>query len=124
MYAARCLTYPRQRRSHHQIRRSMEHVRSVRRNPYRQVSVLPAVRHRRHCPVPSSQSVRKSCERVSLGSPEPVTYSASVLGVTARGMHGAPGRAEAGPAKGQPERWAGSEVLAGESWRRIRDSNS
>ena len=46
-------------KSHCQIRRSMEHVRSVRRNPYRQVSVLLAVRHRRHCPVPSSQSVRK-----------------------------------------------------------------
>jgi len=35
----------------------MEDVRSVRRNPYPLVSVLPAVRHRRHGPVPSSQSV-------------------------------------------------------------------
>ena len=46
-------------KSHHLIRRSMEHVRSVRRDPYRQVSVLPAVRNRRHCPVRSCQSVRK-----------------------------------------------------------------
>jgi len=41
------------------IRRSMEPVRSVRRNPYRQVSVLPGVRQRCHSPVPSGQSVRK-----------------------------------------------------------------
>ena len=40
------------------IRRSMEGVRSVRRNPYQQVSVLPGVRRRRHSPVPSGQSVR------------------------------------------------------------------
>ena len=43
----------------HLIRRSMEHVRSVRRSPYRQVSVLPDVRHSWHGPVPSGQSVRK-----------------------------------------------------------------
>jgi len=48
----------------HLIRRSMEHVRSVRRNPYRQVSVLSAVRHGRQSPVPSGQSVR-NCERSS-----------------------------------------------------------
>ena len=42
-----------------QIRRSMEGVRSVRRNPYRQVSILLGVRRRRHSPVPSGQSVRK-----------------------------------------------------------------
>ena len=41
------------------IRRTMEHVRSVRRYPYRQVSILPGVRQRRHGPVPSGQSVRK-----------------------------------------------------------------
>jgi hypothetical protein len=41
------------------IRRSMEAVRSVRRNPYRQVSILPGVRWRRHSPVPSGRSVRK-----------------------------------------------------------------
>jgi hypothetical protein len=41
------------------IRRSMEHVRSVRRNPYPLVSVLPGVRNRRHGPAPSGQSVRK-----------------------------------------------------------------
>ena len=43
----------------HQIRRSVPLVRPVRRNPYRQVSVLPGVRHRSHSPVPSGQSVRK-----------------------------------------------------------------
>jgi len=42
-----------------QIRKSMENVRPVRRNPYRQVRVLPDVRHRGHSPVPSGQSVRK-----------------------------------------------------------------
>ena len=42
-----------------QIRRSMEGVRLVRRNPYLQVSVSPDVRHRRRSPVPSGQSVRK-----------------------------------------------------------------
>ncbi len=41
------------------IRRSMERVRSQRRNPYRRVSVLPGLRHRCHSPVPSGQSVRK-----------------------------------------------------------------
>ena len=41
------------------IRRSMEGVRSVRRNPYPQVSVLPDVRHGRRSPAPSGQSVRK-----------------------------------------------------------------
>jgi hypothetical protein len=41
------------------IRRSMESVRPVRRNPYPQVSVPPGVRHRCHSPVPSGQSVRK-----------------------------------------------------------------
>jgi hypothetical protein len=45
-------------KSHHLIRRSMESVQPVRRNPYRQVSVLPGVRRRRHSPVPSGQSVR------------------------------------------------------------------
>ena len=43
----------------HLFRRSMEGVRSVRRNPYRQVSILPGVWRRRHSPVPSGQSVRK-----------------------------------------------------------------
>jgi hypothetical protein len=42
-----------------QIRRSMEGVRSVRRNPYPQVSVLPDVRHGHRSPAPSGQSVRK-----------------------------------------------------------------
>jgi len=46
-------------KSHHLICRSMEGVRSVRRNPYRQVSILPGVWQRRHSPVPSGQSVRK-----------------------------------------------------------------
>jgi hypothetical protein len=46
-------------KSHHLTRRSMERAQSVRRNPYRQVSVLLGVRHRRHSPVPSGQSVRK-----------------------------------------------------------------
>jgi hypothetical protein len=46
-------------KNHHLIRRSMEHVRSVRRNPYPLVSVLPGVRNRRHGPAPSGQSVRK-----------------------------------------------------------------
>jgi hypothetical protein len=41
------------------IRRSMDGVRSVRRNPYPQVSVLPGVQQRRHSPAPSGQSVRK-----------------------------------------------------------------
>ena len=41
------------------IRRSMEDVRPVRRNPYPQVSVLPDVRHVRHSPAPFGQSVRK-----------------------------------------------------------------
>ena len=41
------------------FRRSMEGVRSVRRNPYRQVSILLGVRRRRRSPVPSGQSVRK-----------------------------------------------------------------
>src|SRR5262252_7670991 len=35
-----------------QICRSVEHVRSVRRNPYPLVSVLPGVRKRRHGPAP------------------------------------------------------------------------
>jgi hypothetical protein len=41
------------------IRRSMEGVRPVRQNPYPQVSVLSDVRHGRHNPAPSGQSVRK-----------------------------------------------------------------
>jgi hypothetical protein len=41
------------------IRRSMEGVRPVRRNPNPQVSFLLGVRHRRHSPAPSGQSVRK-----------------------------------------------------------------
>lgn len=41
------------------LRRSMERVQSMHRNPYRQVSVLLAVRHGRHSPVPPGQSVRK-----------------------------------------------------------------
>jgi hypothetical protein len=41
------------------IRRSMEGVRPVCRNPYPQVSVLPDVRHGRRSPAPSGQSVRK-----------------------------------------------------------------
>lgn len=41
------------------IRRSMEYVRSVRRNPDSQVSVQARVRHVRHRPAPSGQSVRK-----------------------------------------------------------------
>jgi hypothetical protein len=40
------------------IRRSMESVRPVRRNPNPHVSVLLGVRHRRHSPVSSGQSVR------------------------------------------------------------------
>ena len=43
----------------HLIRRSMEGVRPVRRNPYSQVSVLPDVRHGRRSLAPSGQSVRK-----------------------------------------------------------------
>jgi len=46
-------------KSHHLIRRSMETVRPVRRNPCQQVRILVGVRHRRHSPVPSGQSVRK-----------------------------------------------------------------
>ena len=46
-------------KSHHLIRRSMPRVRPVRRNPYPQVRILVGVRHRRHSPVPSGQSVRK-----------------------------------------------------------------
>ena len=46
-------------KSHHQIRRSMESVRAMRRNPYPQVSILPGVRRRRNSPVPSGRSVRK-----------------------------------------------------------------
>jgi hypothetical protein len=45
-------------KSHHLIRRSMERVRPVRRNPYPQVRILPGVRHSCHGPVPSGQSVR------------------------------------------------------------------
>jgi hypothetical protein len=41
------------------IRRSMESVRPVRWSPDPQVSVLPGIRHGRHSPVPSAQSVRK-----------------------------------------------------------------
>src|SRR5690242_779298 len=76
------------------------------RNPYRQGSVLPAVRNRRHCPVRSSQSVRKLREGLTGMSTESVTYSASVLGVNACGMHlrlAAPpptGRDEDGPQSG------------------------
>ena len=40
-------------------RRSMESVRPVRRNPNPHVSVLLGVRHGRHSPAPSGQSVRK-----------------------------------------------------------------
>ena len=40
------------------IRRSMESVRPVRRDPYPQVSILPEVRHVCHSPVPSDQSMR------------------------------------------------------------------
>jgi hypothetical protein len=46
-------------KSHHLIRRSIERVRPVRQNPNPHVSVLPSVRHRRHSPLPSGQSVRK-----------------------------------------------------------------
>ena len=41
------------------IRRSVPCVRPVRQNPYPQVRILLGVRHRRHSPVPSGQSVRK-----------------------------------------------------------------
>jgi hypothetical protein len=41
------------------IRRSVPRVRPVRQNPYPQVRILLGVRHRRHSPVPSGQSVRK-----------------------------------------------------------------
>jgi hypothetical protein len=41
------------------IRRSMESVRPVLRNPESQVSVLLGVQNGRHSPVPSGQSVRK-----------------------------------------------------------------
>ncbi len=41
------------------IRRSMESVLPVRQNPNPQVSVLPCVRHIRHSPLLSGQSVRK-----------------------------------------------------------------
>jgi hypothetical protein len=44
------------------IRRSMESVRSVLRNPESQVSVLLGVQNGRHSPVPSGQFVRKLCE--------------------------------------------------------------
>jgi hypothetical protein len=46
-------------KSHHLIRRSMKHVRSVRRNPYPHVRVLPDVRDGCGSPVRSGQSVRK-----------------------------------------------------------------
>jgi hypothetical protein len=46
-------------KSHHLIRRSVPRVRSVRRGPYPQVSVLPSVRHICRSPVSSGQSVRK-----------------------------------------------------------------
>jgi hypothetical protein len=46
-------------KSHHLIRRSVPRVQPVRLNPYPQLSVLPGVRHRRHSPAPSGQSVRK-----------------------------------------------------------------
>jgi hypothetical protein len=53
------------------IRRSMEGVRSVCRNPYPQVRILSGVRQRRHSPVPSGQFVR-NCERLlSLAAREP-----------------------------------------------------
>jgi hypothetical protein len=41
------------------IRRLMPSVQPVRQNPYPQVRILLGVRHRRHSPVPSGQSVRK-----------------------------------------------------------------
>jgi hypothetical protein len=41
------------------IRRSMEGVRPVRRNPYPQVKILLGVRRWLHGPVPSGQCVRK-----------------------------------------------------------------
>ena len=47
------------KKNHHLIRRSVPSFWSVRRHPYRQVSVLPGVRPRCRSPVPSSQSVRK-----------------------------------------------------------------
>ena len=53
------------------IRRSMEHVRTVRRNPYPRVSVLPDVRHRRHSPASSGQSVRKLRETLLPRRPGP-----------------------------------------------------
>ncbi len=46
-------------KSHHLIRRPMERVRPVRRNPDPQVRILSGVRQGRHSPVPSGQSVRK-----------------------------------------------------------------
>ena len=46
-------------KSHHLIRRSMQRVRPVHRNPNRQLSILPGVRLRRYSPVPSGQSGRK-----------------------------------------------------------------
>ena len=46
-------------KSHHLIRRSMEPVRPVLRNPELQVSVLQGVQDGRHGPALSSKSVRK-----------------------------------------------------------------
>ena len=53
------------------IRRSMESVRSVRLNPYPQVSVLPGVQQRRHGPAPSGQFREKAVrDRHPLSRPQ------------------------------------------------------
>jgi hypothetical protein len=69
----------------HQIRRSMEPVRPVLRNPESQVSVLPGVQHGRPSPAPSVQSARKNRER-SPGTFQPWPWSLcapSPIGLTA-----------------------------------------
>jgi septal ring factor EnvC (AmiA/AmiB activator) len=55
--ARRARQQPERERSKNR-KRGGQSVQSVCRNPYRQVSVLPGVRRRRHSPVPSGQSVR------------------------------------------------------------------
>ena len=90
------------------IRRSMEHVRAVRRNPYPQVSVLPDIRHRHALRQPRFLEVAHRQGRVP-GQREPVSEKGFLGAIPTADDHDAGG---VGPVRRRSEQRTGKAVPA------------
>jgi hypothetical protein len=74
----------------------------VRRNPYRQVSILPGVRRRRHSPVPAGQSVKPVRGSHHLGALVLVAVSGTASARRPRPCRAEPPEPDCSPTIGRP----------------------